>query len=50
MTMVKIIWSFSKNKYNIMQLPSTIHVAIRETGSSEPCDNASRVAMTPEIL
>ena len=32
-------------KNQILNYASTINVAIRETGSSEPCDHASTVAM-----
>ena len=33
----------------ILYYADTINVAIRETGSSEPCDHASTVSMSSEI-
>ena len=44
-TMLKIVWYFKNQTYSHA---STISVAIRETCSSEPCDNASTV-MSPGI-
>ena len=40
---------FKKYIYVYIIESSTINVAIRETGSSEPCDHASTVAMNSEI-
>ena len=45
-TMLKITRYF---KNQILYYVSTINVAIRETGSSEPCDHASTIAMSSEI-
>ena len=45
-TMLKITRDFKDQK---LHHASTINVAIRETGSSEPCDHASTVAMNSEI-
>ena len=44
--MLKIIWFFKKKT---LYHASTINVAFRETGSSEPSEYASTVAMNSEI-